>query len=523
MRLKLIFIAVLFFSLILRLYQLSAVPMSLNWDEASLGYNAFAISQTLHDEHGEFLPVARFMAYGDYKPPGYIYITALAVKLLGLSEFSVRLTSALSGVLMVGVVYLVVVELTKRKKTGLLAALLLAISPWGLQMSRGAYEANLATAVTIGGLFFFLRAVRLESVKNFILAAILFVFATYTFNSLRIFVPLMVGALTLIYLKSLLLSWKKFVVFPLLLVLLVLPMLPHVLSSEGKLRFEEVTWLNDLAPIELANSRMATDGNNFISKLIHNRRVVYSLEFLEHYTDQFRGSFLFYSGDVNPRLSIQSVGELYWVDLPFLLIGLYYFIRKRNRASLVLFSWLLLAPIPAATARETPHALRALPMLPVLMIFTAMGIAQVKKLFYPFIAGAYLLAMVFYLHDYYVHYPIQYAQEWQYGYKQMVSYVTSIQAKYDRVVVTQDYGRPYIYFLFYEKYRPQDYWLTRNVSKDNFGFWYVHSFDKYNFDGLPSQNGKTLYVMSPNTTLVPTKVLKQITDPTGQVVFTIFE
>src|SRR3989338_5109749 len=113
MKNKWLLVIILAFALFLRLYQVSAIPPSLNWDEASLGYNAFSIAQTLRDEHGEFLPVARFIAFGDYKPPVYIYFAALAIKVFGLSDFSVRLVSALAGTGMVLLVYLISCELFK--------------------------------------------------------------------------------------------------------------------------------------------------------------------------------------------------------------------------------------------------------------------------------------------------------------------------------------------------------------------------------------------------------------------------
>lgn len=94
---KILLVVVVFLAFVLRFYQLGSNPPSLYWDEASLGYNAFSIATTLRDEHGEFLPLTRFIAFGDYKAPGYIYAAAAAVKLFGLSELTVRLSSALAG------------------------------------------------------------------------------------------------------------------------------------------------------------------------------------------------------------------------------------------------------------------------------------------------------------------------------------------------------------------------------------------------------------------------------------------
>ena len=147
----LLFFILLFF-LITRLYQIESVPASLYWDEASLGYNAYAILTTGHDEHGERFPITRFIAFGDYKPPGYIYAAVPAIFLFGLTEFAVRFPSAVSGILMVVLTYVLVLKLFSNQKAALLSSLLLAISPWSLQLSRAAFEAHLAAMLNLAGI-----------------------------------------------------------------------------------------------------------------------------------------------------------------------------------------------------------------------------------------------------------------------------------------------------------------------------------------------------------------------------------
>src|SRR3989344_1223720 len=78
----------------LRIYKLGSVPPSLYWDEASLGYNAYSILKTARDEHGKFLPLTNFAAFGDYKPPGYIYAAVPSIAIFGLNEFAIRFPSA---------------------------------------------------------------------------------------------------------------------------------------------------------------------------------------------------------------------------------------------------------------------------------------------------------------------------------------------------------------------------------------------------------------------------------------------
>jgi len=281
---RLLLIAIILLSFLLRIYRLSANPPSLYWDEASLGYNAFSIAETLHDEHGEFLPIGRFIAFGDYKPSGYIYATVPFVKILGLSEFSIRLPSVIAGTLLVIATFFLVKEFfwkNSRTKLALISALLVGISPWSLQFSRGAFEANLATLASVLGVLFFLKSLKNQHFLIILLSAFFLTLSLYTFNSHRVFVPLLLVALVVIYCRTLLRTWKKFLIFLIFFGLLLLPLLPHLASREGKLRFYEVTWLNDLAPIELSNARIAADGNSLPAKLVHNRRFIFAEEFLE--------------------------------------------------------------------------------------------------------------------------------------------------------------------------------------------------------------------------------------------------
>ena len=509
---KWLLLIIIFLAAVLRLYKLDQVPPSLYWDEASLGYNAYSISQTLRDEHGNFLPISSFPAFGDYKPIGYIYAAVPFIKLFGLSEVAVRSPSALAGILLVLVTYFLVKELLDNRITALLASLFVAVSPWAIQMSRGAFEANLATFFSATGIYLFLK-------KKRIFSALCFVAAMYTFNSHRVFVPLIIFSLGLIYLKD----FKKHLIFYFLTFILVLPLIPHLISSEGHLRFNEVTWLNDLNIVETANKNIALNNNALWAKVIFNRRIYYTGEFLKHYFDHYRFDFLFQTGDVNPRLSSRTVGEMYLIDLPLVLLGLFVLIKKRDKTTALIFSWLLLAPIPAAFARETPHALRILNILPVPMIIGAVGLVKLPKIFKLLVPLILSFLIFFYLKNYYFIYPVKFAADWQSGYKQMVQSVAEIQEQYDYVSVTNSLGRPYIYFLFYNQYAPQKYWVNRDASRDKFGFWTVASFDKYVFSDNISKKGRWLYVRSVTDQITGKHLVKTVSDFSGRPVFFLYD
>src|SRR3989344_3916586 len=108
-------IAIVIIAIVLRFWQLGNVPPSPDWDEVSLGYNAYSILTTGKDEYGKFLPVV-LRSFDDYKPALYAYFIIPFIPLFGLDIVSVRIPSVAFGVLAVVAVYFFVKELFGKKE-----------------------------------------------------------------------------------------------------------------------------------------------------------------------------------------------------------------------------------------------------------------------------------------------------------------------------------------------------------------------------------------------------------------------
>jgi len=134
---------------------------------------------------------------------------------------------------------------------------------------------------------------------------------------------------------------------------------------------------------------------------------------------------------------------------------------------------------------------------------------------------------IYYLHNYYTHYPKEFAGEWQYGYKDAISYAEKNSAKYDKIYLTDSIGRPYVYTLFYTKYSPLFFYNNSKIERDAFGFVKVRGFDKYTFGGLADFKDKdvkkALYIISAGDTLSEKKFIKNILLPNGTPVLKIYE
>lgn len=527
---KTLLIVIILLAAFLRFYKLGSIPPSLYWDEASLGYNAYSIAKTARDEHGRFLPGTNFAAFGDYKPPGYIYATTPAIALFGLNEFAIRFPSALFGTLTVLLTYLLAKKLFEKESIALLATFFLAISPWHLQFSRGAFEANLGLFFSLLGIYLFLKFATEKAIYIFP-SALSFLAAMYTFTGQRLFVPFILIILAIQFRQQIARNVKF--VAPALLISAVLfwPLFIFVTQTiEGKLRFNEVTIFKDLEPIDRSNRYRARDDFSWYSNIIHNRRLLYAREYLTHYFDALEPSFLFTRGDANPRLSVQEVGELYYVDLLLILAGIYFLIAQKHKYGFLILGWLLVSPLGPATARETPHALRMIHILPTFQLIAAFGLVslyQIIRLKKLFLVTCFLLLVgqfLFYLHIYYFHWPLIWSNQWQYGYKQLVGQINSLYHQADHIVVSKGLGRPYIYFLLYLQVDPREYWQSAKVVRDQFFFLDVELFDKFIFSNSPQDTrlpGKTIYVTTDGGQPSGSQLLSTINQLDGKEVFRI--
>ena len=526
-------ISIILMAFIFRFYKLGVTPPGLYWDEVSLGYNGYSILKTAKDEHGKFLPFTNFAAFGDYKPPGYIYAAVPSVGIFGLNEFAVRFPSALAGTLAVLVTYFLTRKLFSKRKIALLASFFLAISPWSIHFSRVAFEANLAALFSLIGIYLF---VKFTKDRGFwiIPSGLSFVLAVNTYTGQRLFVPFILVVLLIQFRKQVAKNFKWVVLAAVLSSIISLPLLQFSLKTiEGQLRFNEITIFKDLEPINESISYRKEDNFSRFADFIHNRRLFYSHEYLRNYFNAFSPTFLFTKGDPNPRLSIQEMGQLYYFDLFLILAGIYFLIAKRFNYSFLILAWVLISPLGQAATKETPHALRMAHIIPTYQILSAVGLngifynlkfkLKAKWLMISLVSISVMVFMFYYLHIYYSHWQKNYSSQWQYGYKEVVKITENYYSSVNNIFVTEAAGRPYVYFLFYMKYDPDKYQKVSEVERDEQFFLHVKSFDKFVFPDAEPESVKrnSLYILSPNNLPEGATRVKTIYDLEGNPVFDI--
>src|SRR5258708_564667 len=330
---KLILIAIVVLAFILRFWQLNSYP-ALNADEASIGYDAYSLIQTGHDQHGNSWPID-FQSFNDYKPGLYVYIVLPFVKILGLTEWAVRIPNALIGVVSIYIIYLLTKELFGKDKElfSLLAALFLAISPWHIQFSRGGWEVNTATFFIMVGIFLFAKYFN-TSKKNILFligSMIFFVLSMYCYQATRVITPLLGLTLIAVYRKEIFANLKPFFIAGILGVLFLLPLLLDLTHGGVLNRAAGVGLFADPGPRSRVEEQRGEHGsvNSLVGKVLHNKVVNYSIAFLENWGKHFHGEFLFLSGDQVQRNKVPETGQMYLTDIVFLAVGGVFILRKK--------------------------------------------------------------------------------------------------------------------------------------------------------------------------------------------------
>ncbi len=210
---------------------------------------------------------------------------------------------------------------------GLIASFLLAISPWHIHFSRGAWETNIATTFLLLGTWLFLKG--LEKPRFLFLSVISYALSMYTYHTPRVVIPLLGFFFLGFYRGQLLKYWKWVLASAFLGLLLITPLLLSFKGPAGSARFSGVSVFSDTGPIWEVNRLRGEhqDPGSLTVKILHNRPVIYALKISQNWLSHFDGNFLFVLGDRIERSNSPGMGEMYLFDLIFVLAGIYFFIK----------------------------------------------------------------------------------------------------------------------------------------------------------------------------------------------------
>lgn len=552
---------ILTFAAFLRLWRLSDIPVSLFGDELDVGYHAYSILKTGKDYYGNFLPF-HFHSLAEWRTPLYLYSAVPTVSLFGISALGVRLPAAVFGILNILAFYYLIKALRekylniKANSLELIAAFVMAISPWHIQYSRAGFEVTLMLLFLLSGLYFFIHG--LKENKYLLPSAICFALMPWVYSTAKLFIPFLGAFLLFVYSKELLkVSKKALFGSGALFLLLSIPIIFSILFGGGSQRFGYISVFSDpTIEHEVGTSRdidlFRESGN---SRLFHNKFVVWGAAVTNNYLQAFSTDFLFIKGDLNLRHSINYVGMLYKVEIITLIIGLatFFTLTKNIKIKLLVAFWILGGVIPSAITREGGnHATRLILILPPLMFLVSYGIYYLfsvkNKLLRLGSLSMYftvlLVLFIHYQHQFWVHNPWNSERWWHYGWEEAIDAVRENEDSFDKVVISTADEPPWIFFAAWYPYPPAEWQdnfpLENKVYLEGFGeVSYINKFyfgsptasDVYEFGN--AIDSETLYLASakevgPNLVAEPERtppdlnLIKSIAYPSGEPAFYLF-
>ncbi len=494
-------IVILLLSFLLRVIFLSTNPPELNWDEISMGYTAYSLLETGRDEWGEPWPIL-FRSYGEWKSPVYIYLLVPFIKIFGLNAWGVRLPAALFGVLTVYLTYALGTRLYSRR-VGLFASLLLTVSPWHLMLSRPAFEAGVALALILAGILFLLKSLdsKIPRLTTLLLSSLFFGLSIHTYHSAKIVVPLLLLYLAWVYRKRL--TFKMLIYPILILAFFAYPIGRDVVTGKTQARYNQVGITTDQELTErFFRYRNTAPFGDFGNKLVFNKYTFILSKGFSNWTSYLSPHFLLGSSSIRAQHSIPFRGVLYFVEFALFVYGL--FLLKKSTHPLRYFPLyiILVGFIPPALTKDIYHVLRSILTLPWWQVVAAVGLVELISNNYKYRKPLYLLLaleIIVFLHSYFVWYPRAFARDWQYGHKEIASWIAKNESKYKRIFMTKAYGEPQLFLAFYNKWDPTWYQSENKklIEYESRGYPWLdqlpeYSLGKYTFRDInwPVDNGK---------------------------------
>lgn len=456
----------------LRLNSLSVSPPSLNWDEAALGYNAYSISITGKDEYGKLLPVFT-RSFDEYKSTLPIYLMIPAIKIFGLNEIGVRFPSALLGTFSILLIYVLTKKLLRDERIASLTSFVFAIEPWSVHFSRVYHEANIALFFLMLGLIMYFYAKKYP--KFLPLSVFSFMLSMYTYNSNKIFIPLLLIGLYIVNKNELQGISRKIKYYTGGILIFFITVFIHLaLKGEAFARVMSTNIFSFWPVTGVLKSLIETheigEAGGF---LLHNRYYYFLWEVMGRFISYFSPANLFLREPQEPVTIVAGNSIFYPFEFIPWLIGIYWFVNNiKNQKTVLLIT--LLSPIPAIVTWNWFQPGRVMSLFMIFCIFIGVGVNKIieslskilkSKLYFAysllFLNSAvifYGLVNAFYLYDSInVFLPFRDSGSYQPGFRETVPAVMKLSERYDRVIIESQHAQPYIFYLFYGGYTPKKY------------------------------------------------------------------
>lgn len=382
-------------------FNLDTVPVHLNRDELGFSLNAYSIAKTGFDENGRFLPLYFWHLGVMWATPVIVYLTALFLTILPLSEITVRLPSVTVGLLNVILIYFLAKRLFNSKKFGLMTAGFLALIPVHFIQSRILLDNLFPLPFVLGWMLLLHLFYSKRNIWFLFLAALLLGIGIHSYHATKIMMPIYLILTLIITFK---LSKNKLIIL-IPLIAFILPLLPLIpwLSKYPDTLTDQVRYVG------LYDTKL-----NPVSGVITLLKPEIVSQRLIVYFKYFDPTFLFFKGDSSLIHSTGQIGVFLLSFIVLLPIGIYQAFKDRNLFNKLILIGFFTAPFAVSLVGNEYRASKALFILPFAALLATLAIKSlldkekiIWKIFVIFILIATISQFIYFLSDYFNGYRVR--------------------------------------------------------------------------------------------------------------------
>jgi 4-amino-4-deoxy-L-arabinose transferase-like glycosyltransferase len=371
---------------ILYVASLESAPIYASPDEVIIAVDAHSLATTGRDVYGRFMPLYfQIQMPGETRmgwfTPAIFYVSALFLKILPLSEWTVRLSTVCVGTLDIVLMYFIGRRLFKEERLAVAASLLLAVTPAHFILSRYALDYVYPLPFVLAWLLCLLVFMADERPMWLYAAAGFLGLGFFSYIGSVVMMPMYFAitcAAALQKRHGFRLCAIAAMAFALPLLLLLVPwLLRHPTAFTDTVQRYELYDTQHLNALQGLRAFFSYPNLDRLASL---------------YWSFYNPSFLFFSGDRLMTFSTRSVGVFTLPVAALLLLGLYQVCVLRRTPAFIVLAGFVTAPLAALLGGEDAAIIRAVELLPFTVLLATFGLEYLLSRQMSHHGGPWLLA-----------------------------------------------------------------------------------------------------------------------------------
>lgn len=213
---------------ITRIYKFGEIPSFIQVDEAGAAYDAYCLAEYGIDRYQNSYPLY-LINFGGGQSALYAYATIPFIKLFGANIVAYRLPELLFFLMGILVCY-ILINKVKDKKTALLYAFLIIISPWNIEASRQGLDCNLLAPMFMLDLLLLINA---KKNYQYIIAGISIGITLYTYCLSWLLIPAFLAVYIIYMLIIKKINFKQIILMGIPIAIFAIPLIYLLLLNKG--------------------------------------------------------------------------------------------------------------------------------------------------------------------------------------------------------------------------------------------------------------------------------------------------